>query len=88
MAETVHDLIVARIAVAEATLGEVPDGAPGQYWLGALNGFAADTVTRVLPDDPVAQAVVIRKARALGIHIDDPPPGNVVNILDHVPRKR
>lgn len=87
MAETVDDLIMALIAEVEGTLGEVLDGAPGQYWLAALNAFAADIVNRVLPDDPVAQAAVIRKARALGIDIDNPPPGNVVSMLDHVPRK-
>jgi hypothetical protein len=88
MAKTVDDLIVALIAEAEATLGEVPDGAPGQYWLGALNAFAANIVGHVLPADPGAQAAVIRKAQAFGIDIHDPPPGNVVSMLDHVPRKR
>jgi hypothetical protein len=52
----------------------------------ALNAFAADVVSRILPDDPVARAAVIRKTQALGIDIGDPR-GNVVNILDHVPRK-
>jgi hypothetical protein len=60
-----------------------------------LNDFAADIVLAVLPDDPVAQQAVMRKAEAFGIDIGssdkpEPPKGdgeNVIDMIEHL-RKR
>lgn len=87
MPDTLHDLILAIVVEAQALHGEEPENAPGQYLSAALNAFAADVVNRILPEDPVAQAAVIRKAQELGIDIGDHRAGNVVNMLDHMPRK-
>jgi len=70
-AETVDDLIAALIAERERLRDQEADaGPPDQFWSAALNAFAADIVNRVLPDDPVTQAKVVRKAQAFGIDID------------------
>jgi hypothetical protein len=67
--ETVDDLVASIIAERERLRDHDPDASPGQFWTAALNAFAADVVNRVLPDDPVAQAAVIRKAQAFGVDI-------------------
>jgi hypothetical protein len=66
-AETVDDLVAALIAERKRLRDE--GAGPDQFWTAALNAFAADIVNRVLPDDPAAQAAVIRKAEAFGIDI-------------------
>ena len=68
-AETVDDLVAAVIAERERLRAQEPDAGPDQFWTVALNAFAADIVNRVLPDDPIAQAAIIRKAEAFGIDI-------------------
>jgi hypothetical protein len=65
----VDDLVASIIAERERLRDHDPDASPGQFWTAALNAFAADVVNRVLPDDPVAQAAVIRKAQAFGVDI-------------------
>lgn len=67
-AETVDDLVAAMIAERER-LRDQEDAGPDQFWTAALNAFAADVVNRVLPEIPIAQAAIIRKAQAFGIDI-------------------
>ena len=67
--ETVDDLVAALIAERERLRNQDGDAGPDQFWNVALNAFAADVVNRVLPDDPIAQFAVIRKAQAFGIDI-------------------
>jgi hypothetical protein len=67
--ETVDDLVAALIAERERLRSEAPDAGLDQFWTAALNAFAADVINRVLPDDPIAQAAVVRKAQAFGVDI-------------------
>ena len=65
-------------------------GAPDQFLSAELHQFAADIVAEVLPDDPVAQQAVIRKAMALGINVDDaagPMGDNIIAIFNRFPRR-
>jgi hypothetical protein len=62
-----------------------------EFWRAVIGNFAVTVVVGVLPDDPIAQHAVVRKAQAMGIDIgkEQAPrsSGNVIDMLDHLPRK-
>jgi len=83
----VDDLVAAICErwVAEQQLEE--PGSPDQFFSAELHQFAADIVAEVLPDDPVAQQAVIRKAMAFGINVDDAAGPKGDKIVDRLRRR-
>jgi len=86
----VDDLVAAIYERWVAEQQHEDPGSPDQFFSAELHQFAADIVAEILPDDPVAQQAVIRKAMALGINVDDaagPMGDNVIAILNRLPRR-
>lgn len=71
MAETLDEIIEAIIVRARTIENiDFEADATEQYFRAAFNEFAATLITMTLPDDPVAQEAVVRKAQALGVDFD------------------
>ena len=86
----VDDLVAAIYERWVAEQQHEDRGSPDQFFIAELHQFAADIVAEILPDDPVAQQAVIRKAMALGINVGDaagPMGDNVIAILNRLPRR-
>ena len=86
----VDDLVAAIYERWVAEQQHEDRGSPDQFFIAELHQFAADIVAEILPDDPVAQQAVIRKAMALGTNVDDaaePMGDNFVAILNRLPRR-
>lgn len=65
--ETLVETVVGDIGRA---IGERFTDADEKWFTTVLSNFAASVVTKVLPEDEVARAEVLRKAREAGIDID------------------
>jgi hypothetical protein len=64
---TLVETVVSDIARA---IGDRFTEADEQWLTTVLNNFAASVVTKVLPEDQLMRAEVLRKAREAGINID------------------